>query len=106
MAETIALAELVVIAILCWVVYEMNAALRTKRDERIQQSMQPIPSIPSEPQKPHTMTAKEIAVGNLHRQIQRRGKSWADIRARVESGFEKDPENDRAIRVEKFQGEN
>jgi hypothetical protein len=103
MAETIALAELVVIAILCWVVYEMNAALRTKRDERIQQSMQPIPPAP---QKPHTMTAKEIAVGNLHRQIQRRGKSWADIRTRVESGFEKDPENDRAIRVEKFQGEN
>jgi hypothetical protein len=103
MAETVALFELIVISLLVWVIYEMNRALRTKRDERIQQSMQPIPSAP---QKPHAMTAKEIAVGNLHRQIQRRGKSWADIRTRVESILEKDPENDRAIRVEKFQGEN
>jgi hypothetical protein len=44
--------------------------------------------------KPHTMTAKDIAAGNLTRQVQRRGKSWADIRNRVESAFEHDPEND------------
>jgi hypothetical protein len=56
--------------------------------------------------KPHTMTAKDIAAGNLTRQVQRRGKSWADIRNRVESAFEHDPENERAKRIEKFQGEN
>jgi hypothetical protein len=49
------------------------------------------------------MTAKDIAAGNLQRQVTRAPKSWANIRERLETHA--DPEVERSKRVEKFLGD-
>jgi hypothetical protein len=112
MAETVALVLMVVAIAEAFVIWMLNDELKLRRHEsdsfRSQLTFDSAVRVSKQlaAAQPRTMTAKDIAAGNLTRQVQRRGKSWADIRNRVESAFEHDPENDRAKRIEKFQGEN
>jgi hypothetical protein len=107
MANAIFMFILLVVIGEAFVIWLMNDELKRRRwKDAPLASPKMAETIKGMSMKPRTMTAKDIAAGNLTRQAQRRGKSWADIRNRVESAFEHDPENERAKRVEKFQGEN
>jgi hypothetical protein len=106
MANAVFMFILLVVIGEAFVIWLMNDELKRRPRALIEtMSLSNWENIPVKTQ-PIPMTAKDIAAGNLTRQVQRRGKSWADIRNRVESAFEHDPENERAKRIEKFQGEN
>jgi hypothetical protein len=114
MAETVALAELVIIALMCWVIYEMNLALKeTKSLAKYYGNTVDIAtealakaSAPRAPRAPRTVTAKDIAAENLKRQVTRATKGWANKRLELETLTDRDPEVARSKRVEKFIGDN
>jgi hypothetical protein len=101
MANAIFMFILLVVIGEAFVIWLMNDELKQRKSSEWPTQDFGIVS-PAHGEAPRVMTAKDIAAGNLTRQVQRRGKSWADIRNRVESAFEHDPENERAKRIEKF----
>jgi hypothetical protein len=118
MAETIALLEFVIIALLILVIFLQADTIASKRIqlEKVYKERKDAQSViladfhanvpESAKQAVRGMTAKDIAAGNLNRQVVRKSKSWADIRTRVESGLDRDPEVERSKRVEKYLGDN
>jgi hypothetical protein len=116
MAETLALLEFVIIALLILVIYLQADTIASKRIqlEKVYKERKDAQSLiladfhanvpESAKQAVRGMTAKDIAAGNLNRQVVRKSKSWADIRARVETLSDMDPETQRSKRVERFNG--
>jgi hypothetical protein len=107
MAETVALVLLCVVVVEAFVIWMLNDEL--KKNVPITWELCSEPShdhTEKQPEAPRTITAKDMAAANLNRQVVRKSKSWADIRARVESMSDMDPEVARSKRVEKFIGDN
>jgi hypothetical protein len=103
MANAVIMVAIIVCCVEVFIIWVLNDELKRQRDGRVAEGFEaPIVENVKPSTVPRSITAKDIAAGNLTRQVQRRGKSWADIRNRVESAFEHDPENERAKRIEKF----
>jgi hypothetical protein len=110
MANVVIMVAIIVCCVEVLIIWALNDELK-RRPKALIETM-PISEWEKVPLKlqstptPRTITAKDIAAGNLNRQVVRKSKSWADIRARVESMSDMDPEVARSKRVEKFIGDN